>query len=145
MIQVTERQGHSPLHSERRHCDSLSKAAIQSASVMLKHSCSLSHTKSIISFSFSEDFLDQLLCFVRRSSSFHLFHVKAFRQCTFVQKRERTRDNTDISKFRWLKGKGIILLIKSALIYRIGPLCFHPPTMLQEISFIVSRCVDSGP
>ena len=74
----------------------------------------------------------------------YLFHVKALRQCTFVQKRERTRDTTNVSKFRLLKGKGIILLIKSALIHRIGPLCFLPPTMLQEISFIVSRCVDSG-
>ena len=63
-------------------------------------------------------------------SSFHLFHVRRSRQCTFVrEKRERTSSSTNGSKFRLLTGKGIILLIKSALIHLIGPLCSHPPTM----------------
>ena len=43
---------------------------------------------------------------------FHLFNVKAFRQCTFVEKKEMTRDTANVSKFRLLKWKGIILLIK---------------------------------
>ena len=66
MTQMTETRTFA-LHSERRpHCDSLSYDAVQSAAVLLKDSCSLSCTKSIISCSFFKGFLDQLLCFVRR-------------------------------------------------------------------------------
>lgn len=106
--------------------------------------CSNAHTKSIISFSLFKVFLDELLSFVRREiiiSSISCDGPLAMHICA---RRERTRDTTNVSKFRLLKGKGIILLIKSALIHWISRLCFHPPTILQEISFIVPRCVDSG-